>query len=159
MKLLTLLALLVLVACASDPPLSTPILPTDTPIPAATPVPPSSLDEYLASCGELAATEIDFDKYNSKQEFLADLDTNIKQIEAMQPPPEVADFHNTIVAMQKAAKQALEDAPALGQEESLATYLVGILSGVGVEYQSKMMTVVDAMDEDIADRMREADCI
>lgn len=136
---------------------------TPTSTPAATPTSPPttspmSLDEYMASCEELA-TEIDFDKYDSKQEFIADLDTTIEQIEAIQPPPEVADFHNLIIALQTDAKQALEDAPPPGQEESLAIYLRRILSSVNPEYGPKMMAVVDAMDENLVDRLSEAGCI
>ncbi len=159
MRLLIPLAIFVLAACAGDPPSSTPTSPTETPIPTATDVLPSSLDEYLAFCGELGAAEIDFDTYDSKQEFIADLDIYITQIEAVQPPPEVADFHNLILALQKAGKQALEDAPPPGQEESLTTYLIDILSSVNPEYQPKITAVIDAMDEDIVDRLLEANCI
>ena len=131
------------------------ITPTDTPVPAATAVPPAGLDEYLAICSET----FDPDEYNSKQEFLADMDTNIKEIEAVRPPPEVADFHNAVIAFQKAARQALEDAPPPEPGGPLSSWLIPTLSSVDPEYELKVMAAIDAMDEDIADRMLEAGCI
>ena len=129
--------------------------PTDTPVPAGTAVPPAGLDEYLAICSET----FDPDEYNSKQEFLAGMDTFIRRIEAVRPPPEVADFHNAVIAFQKAARQALEEAPPPEPGGPLTSWLIPALSSVDPEYELKVMAAIDAMDEDIADRLREAGCI
>ena len=109
----------------------------------------------MAICSET----FDPDEYNSKQEFLAAMDTNVKEIEAVRPPPEVADFHNAVIAYQKAVRQALEDAPPPEPGGPLSSWLIPALSSVDPEYELKVLAAIDAMDEDIADRLSEAGCI
>ena len=70
-----------------------------------------SIDDYLAICGGPETETAGFVEGRSLEEFSAALGDFTKQLESVEPPAEVADWHDAVLAYQMAAKESLDDYP------------------------------------------------
>ena len=77
----------------------------------------------------------------------------------MEPPEEVADWHDAVLVYQRAVKEALDDAPGPGEGESEDLYILGVLFPVGLQHQPAISEAIESMDRDLVARMLEAGCI
>ncbi len=169
-SLLTLVALsvilLTLVACGDS---STPSevgttedtssesTPTSTPADRVQDTSPTSLDDYLATCTGATSgpTEDDF----TLEKFSAALEEFTEQLDAVNPPEEVADWHAAALVYQRAVKEALDDAPAPGEGVSQDEYIISVVFPVALEHQPGIAEAIKGMDPDLIARMLEAGCI
>ena len=69
---------------------------------------PMSVEEYTAVCGEASTASGDDATIAEISEVL---DENIRRMESVTPPREVAELHNVMLDYQRALKAALDDAP------------------------------------------------
>ena len=169
-SLLTLVALsvilLTLVACGDS---STPSevgttedtssesTPTSTPADRVQNTSPTSLDDYLATCTGATSgpTEDDF----TLEKFSAALEEFTEQLDAVNPPEEVADWHAAALVYQRAVKEALDDAPAPGEGVSQDEYIISVVFPVALEHQPGIAEAIKGMAPDLIARMLEAGCI
>ena len=169
-SLLTLVALsvilLTLVACGDS---STPSevgttedtssesTPTSTPADRVQDTSPTSLDDYLATCTGATSgpTEDDF----TLEKFSEALEEFTEQLDAVNPPEEVADWHAAALVYQRAVKEALDDAPAPGEGVSQDEYIISVVFPVALEHQPGIAEAIKGMDPDLIARMLEAGCI
>ena len=117
-----------------------------------------SLDDYLTICsgptpGQTGA------ELTSLAEFAAVLGEFTEQLEAVEPPEEVADWHDAVLVYQRAVKEALDDAPGPGEGESEDMYILDVLFPVGLQHQPAISDAIEGMDRDLVARMVEAGCI
>ena len=70
---------------------------------------PMTLDEYASRCAEYADDEIASDATNG--EVSDELARSIEVMESIDPPPEVADYHNETLALGKALKRLVDLQP------------------------------------------------
>ena len=82
-----------------------------------------------------------------------------EQLEAVEPPEEVADWHDAVLVYQRALKEALDDAPGPGEGESEDLYIIGVVFPVGLQHQPAISEAIEGMDRDLVARMLEAGCI
>ena len=82
-----------------------------------------------------------------------------EQLEAVEPPEEVTDWHDAVLVYQRAVKEALDDAPGPGEDESEDLYILGVLFPVGLQHQPAISEAIEGMDRDLVARMLEAGCI
>ena len=166
-SMLSLLALsvflLILVACGGneEAPVDTPTAST----PKATPdtqvqdTSRTSLDEYLEFCGQPESEVADFEEYVSLREFSEALGDETERWESVEPPEEVADWHDAVLVYQRALKKELDDAPGPGDGESEDEYILTVLFPLVFEYQPQIDQAISAMDRDVRSRMIAAGCI
>ena len=131
--------------------------PTSTPANRVQDTSPTSLDDYLATCvgATSGPTEADF----TLEEFSAALEEFTEQLEAVNPPEEVADWHAAALVYQRAVKEALDDAPGPGEGESQDEYIISVVFPVALEHQPGIAEAIKGMDPDLIARMLEAGCI
>ena len=108
-----------------------------------------SLDDYLTVCsgptpGQTGA------ELTSLAGFAAVLGEFTEQLEAVEPPEEVAGWHD---------KEALDDAPGPGEGESEDLYILDVLFPVGLQHQPAIVEAIEGMDRELVARMVEAGCI
>ena len=169
-SLLTLVALsvilLTLVACGDS---STPSevgttedtspksTPTSTPADRVPDTSPTSLDDYLATCTGATSgpTEADF----TLEKFSAAWEEVTEQLEAVNPPEEIADWHAAVLVYQRAVKEALDDAPAPGEGVSQDEYIISVVFPVALQHQPDVTEAIKGMNPDLIARMIEAGCI
>ena len=122
-SLLTLVALLVvlltLVACGTETTPSGDTATTGASSPKSSPASTGaaqaqdnsriSLDDYLAICA--GPTSGPIDEEMTLAGFATVLGEFTEQLEAAEPPEEVADWHDAVLVYQRALKEALDDAP------------------------------------------------
>ena len=138
--------------------LSTP-MPTSTLMPTSTPMPAPessrmSLDEYAAFCAELEAGETTEEEGEiTYGEFSAGLQLYIGLLEAVNPPEEVSDWHNTLLTSQRELKAAIDEYPGSKDDpidiERFFTLLVTYHEGL-----SKTARELDPALLRLADRSR-----
>ena len=68
-----------------------------------------SLDDYLTICSGPTPGQTDAEL--TLAGFAAVLGEFTEQLEAVEPPEEVADWHDAVLVYQRAVKEALDDAP------------------------------------------------
>ena len=169
-SLLTLVALsvilLTLVACGDS---STPSevgttedtssesTPTSTPADRVQDTSPKSLDDYLAICTGATAEPTETD--STLEKFSAALEEFTEQLDAVNPPEEVADWHAAALVYQRAVKEALDDAPGPSAGVPEDEYIVSVLFPVGLQHQPAITEAIKGMDPDLIARMVEAGCI
>ena len=117
-----------------------------------------SLDDYLTICsgptpGQTGA------ELTSLAGFAAVLGDFTEQLEAVEPPEEVADWHGAVLVYQRAVKEALDDAPGPGEGESEDLYILDVLFPVGLQHQPAIVETIEGMDRELVARMVEAGCI
>ena len=82
-----------------------------------------------------------------------------EQLDAVNPPEEVADWHAAVLVYQRAVKEALDDAPGPGEGVSEDAYIISVLFPVGLQHQPDITEAIKGMDPDLIARMIEAGCI
>ena len=117
-----------------------------------------SLDDYLTICsgptpGQTGA------ELTSLAGFAAVLGEFTEQLEAVEPPEEVAGWHDAVLVYQRAVKEALDDAPGPGEGESEDMYILDVLFPVGLQHQPAIVEAIEGMDRELVARMVEAGCI
>ena len=169
-SLLTLVALsiilLTLVACgdSSTPSevgttedMSSESTPTSTPADRVQDTSPTSLDDYLATCTGATSgpTEDDF----TLEQFSAAWEEVTEQLEAVNPPEEIADWHAAVLVYQRAVMEVLDDAPRRGEGVSEDEYIISVLIPVALQHQPDVTEAIKGMNPDLIARMIEAGCI
>ena len=117
-----------------------------------------SLDDYLTVCSGptpgQTGTEL-----TSLAGFAAVLGEFTEQLEAVEPPEEVAGWHDAVLVYQRAVTEALDDAPGPGEGESEDMYILDVLFPVGLQHQPAISDAIEGMDRDLVARMLEVGCI
>ena len=135
--------------------LTSPQSPSAT-VPATTPrTSGMSIDEYLAACGGPVSGPTDEDV--TLKEFGEALGEVIDRMESVDPPGEVSDYHDVILAYQKDLEKAIDDAPGPGRAED--EYILNTLLPLGLEHQPAITKAIAAMDPVVRDRLVAAGCI
>ena len=116
-----------------------------------------SLDGYLAICAGPTSGPIDAEP--TLAGFATVLGEFTEQLEAVEPPEEVADWHDAVLVYQRAVKEALDDAPGPREGESEDMYILDVLFPVGLQHQLAISEAIEGMDRDLVARMLEAGCI
>ena len=116
-----------------------------------------SLDDYLAICSGPTPGQTDAEL--TLAGFAAVLGEFTEQLEAVEPPEDVADWHDAVLVYQRAVKEALDDAPGPGEGESEDMYILDVLFPVGLQHQPAISEAIESMDRDLVARMLEAGCI
>ena len=116
-----------------------------------------SLDDYLTICSGPTPGQTDAEL--TLAGFAAVLGEFTEQLEAVEPPEEVADWHDAVLVHQRAVKEALGDAPGPGEGESEDLYILCVLFPVGLQHQPAISEAIESMDRDLVARMLEAGCI
>ena len=169
-SLLTLVALsvilLTLVACgdSSTPaevgttedssPMSTP---TSTPANRVQDTSPTSLDDYLAICAGITSGPTETGV--TLEEFSAAWEEVTEQLDAANPPDEVADWHAAVLVYQRAVMEVLDDAPRRAEGVSEDEYIISVLFPVALQHQPDVTEAIKGMNPDLIARMIEAGCI
>ena len=147
----TLLALLVilltLVACEAE----------TTPVAEVQDTSRMSLDDYLAICAGPMSGPIDAEF--TLKAFSAALGETTEQMEAVEPPEELAAWHDAVLVYQRALKKALDDAPGPGEGKAEDEYILSVLFPVALQHQPEITEAIKGMDRDLVARMLEAGCI
>ncbi len=73
----------------------------------------------------------------------------------MNPPEEVADWHDGVLVCQMALKDALDDAPGPGEGVSEDEYIISVLFPVGLQRQLDITEAIKGMDPDLRMKQRE----
>ena len=131
--------------------------PASTPADRVQDTSPTSLDDYLAICAGAASgpTQADF----TLEKFSAAMEEFTEQLNAVNPPEEVADWHAAVLVYQRAVKEALDDAPGPGEGVSEDVYIISVLFPVGLQHQPDITEAIKGMDPDLIARMIGAGCI
>ena len=118
---------------------------------------PTSLDDYLATCTGATSgpTEDDF----TFEEFSAAWEEVTEQLEAVNPPEEIADWHAAVLVYQRAVMEVLDDAPRRGEGVSEDEYIISVLFPVALQHQPDVTEAIKGMNPDLIARMIEAGCI
>ena len=116
-----------------------------------------SLDDYLAICAGPTPGQTDAEL--TLAGFATVMGEFTEQLEAVEPPEEVTDWHDAVLVYQRAVKEALDDAPGPGEGESEDLYILGVLFPVGLQHQPAISEAIEGMDRDLVARMLEAGCI
>lgn len=177
--LATPLIMLALAACGGNSDTSSEVLPATATDAAPSPVLPeasadsqtqepagtaleapsgTALDEYLfAACGgQEVSTEWE------TGESIRDISTGLGQLiaafESLAPPPEVSDWHDSMLAFQRAFKGELDGYLEDPQGQSEDEFLLSSFLTLGVQYQP-VERAIAAMDPELRSRMIAAGCI
>ncbi len=131
--------------------------PASTPANRVQDTSPTSLDDYLAICAGATSgpTQADY----TLEKFSAAMEEFTEQLDAVNPPEEVADWHAAVLVYQRAVKEALDDAPGPGEGVSEDAYIISVLFPVGLQHQPDITEAIKGMDSDLIARMIEAGCI
>ena len=144
-------------------PISTPAGDTATPAPAPG-TSRMSLDEYVAAMcteeeGEEEEGEGEFPDMTYR-EYSADLELFIAALEAINPPPEVAEYHNGTVAYIRDLKAAVDDYG--GSKDDVITsegIAALVFSWAGLGNFQATGEAISAMAPEVRERMIAAGCI
>ena len=116
-----------------------------------------SLDDYLAICAGPTPGQTDAEL--TLAGFATVMGEFTEQLEAVEPPEEVTDWHDAVLVYQRAVKEALDDAPGPGEGESEDLYILDVLFPVGLQHQPAIVEAIEGMDRELVARMVEAGCI
>ena len=137
-SVLTLAVVLLAVLACGDDTTSSGVTPAtgdgeDSSVSSSTSAPGRStmtLDEYVSQCALYADDEIPEDATSG--EASEELARSIELMEAINPPPEVADYHNETLSYGKALKSLLDAQPE-DEQPNLLSLLVLVPQGLAVE--------------------------
>ena len=119
-----------------------------------------ALDEYLKICSEYSfdgavAEEEDF-TYRDMSELFG---TFVELFESVEPPSEVAAWHRTVLAYQRAVKQAVDDHSAPKDAEVSDEFMLDVIIPLALDHQAKINAAAGNMAPDVRDRLIAAGCI
>ena len=115
-----------------------------------------SLDEYAALCGEQG---IDLSEEATYGEMSAALGDFIEQLEAVNPPPTVADWHNAALDFQRDLKKVFDDYDGSKDDVIEDDVLFGEVFSLAFEYESRQSDAIGSMSPEARARLAEAGCI
>ena len=115
-----------------------------------------SLDEYAALCGE---SEIDLSDEATYGVMSAALGEFIKQMEAVDPPSEVADYHNAALDFQRDLKKVFDDYDGSKDDVIEDDVLFGEVFSLAFEYESRLSDAIAGMSPETRARLAAAGCI
>ena len=118
-----------------------------------------SLDEYLEVCAARPPAGIDLEGEGSIEDFQAALGESIERLESVEPPEEIADWHDAVLPYQRAIKESIDDYLESGDGESIDDFILATLFPLAFEYQPPIDRAISGMDADVRSRMIEAGCI
>ena len=118
-----------------------------------------SLGDYMAFCGgpgyELGAWEENV----SLREIAVGWGTVVDYLGSVEPPEEVADWHNTTLAFLRAVKVSLDGYLASGGGQSEDDYLLATLFPLALQHQPQLNQATNGMAPDVRAQMVAAGCI
>jgi len=115
-----------------------------------------SLDEYVAACSEGEDSEgLDY----TYREYSEELDRGIEAYETINPPAELAEYHNALIAYFRAIKTAVDDYGGSKDDVITVEGVSAILEVALKDYIEAMTEAVAAMAPDLRERLEEAGCI
>ena len=130
---------------------------TSTPADRVQDTSPTSLDGYLAICAGITSgpteTGVTLERFSAAWEEVTE------QLEAVNPPEEVADWHAAVLVYQRAVMEVLDDAPRRAEGVSEDEYIISVLFPVALQHQPDVTEAIKGMDPDLIARMLEAGCI
>ncbi len=115
-----------------------------------------SLDEYAALCGE---SEIDLSEEATYGEMSAAVGEFIKQMEAVDPPSEVADYHNAALDFQRDLKKVFDDYEGSKDDVVEDDVFFGDVFSLFFRYESRLSDAIGSMSPEARARLAEAGCI
>jgi len=115
-----------------------------------------SLDEYAALCGE---SGIDLSEEATYGEMSAALGDVIEQLEAINPPPTVADLHDVALDLQRDLKKIFDDYDGSKGDVIDDDVLFGEVFSLASEYESRLSDAIGSMSPEARARLAEAGCI
>ena len=101
--------------------------PANTPLSSVSDTARMSLSEYLTLCGGLESEAVAFEENSSLREFSVALGDFTKLLESVNPPAEVADWHDAVLVYQGAVKKSLDDYPGPSGGQSEDEYILATL--------------------------------
>ncbi len=115
-----------------------------------------SLDEYVAACG--APTTVDFDEDFDLEAFSTAVVAQIGVLESIDPPEEVAAWHDAMLAYLRALQDTLDDAPD-GEGAELDEFLFGAVFSLAFEHGPALEGALGAMAPEVQEQLRAAGCL
>ena len=115
-----------------------------------------SLDEYVEVCG--APTPVDSDEEIDLEAFSAAVVEQIGVLGSIEPPEEVAAWHDALLAYLRALQDTLDDAPD-GEGAELDEFLFSAVFSLAFEHGAALEGAVGAMAPEVQERLRAAGCL
>ena len=116
-----------------------------------------TLDEYVEACG--ASTEVEIDEDFSLEEFLAAAEEQMRVLGSIEPPNEVAEWHNAVLASQEDLMDALEDSSDSEGGGLSEEVLFGVVFSLAFEHGQAIEDALSAMDPEVRDQLGAAGCL
>ena len=116
-----------------------------------------TLDEYVEACG--ASTEVELDEDFSLEEFLAASEEQMRVLGSIQPPDEIAEWHNALLASQEDLLDALEDSSDSEGGGLSEEVLFGVVFSLAFEHGQAIEDALSAMDPEVRDQLGAAGCL
>ena len=117
---------------------------------------PVSFEEYVELCGTASAVSSDD---ASVAEFSELLDEQIRRMESVTPPGEVADLHNVILEYQRALKEVLDDIPDSDSDNPLEAVIFSGALVLLFEFGPAISDAAAAVPAEFQQQLVEAGCI
>ena len=115
-----------------------------------------SLDEYVKACG--APTTVDFAEELDLEAFSAAVAGQIGVLESIDPPAEVAAWHDAMLAYLRALQDTLADAPD-GEGDELDEFLFGAVFSLAFEHGPALESAIGNIEPEVQERLRAAGCL
>ena len=119
----------------------------------------ASLDEYLEICREIESGALDSGESNFLEGLSVTLEDATEQLESVEPPAEVAAWHDAVLAYQLAVKESIGDYTEAGEGQSEDEYIFNTLFPLASEYGPAIDAAISDMDADVRERMITAGCL
>ena len=115
-----------------------------------------SLDEYVESCA--GATAVELDEEIDLETFSAAAAEQIGVLESIEPPDEVAAWHDAVLAYLRALQDTLDDAPE-GEGDELDAFLFSAVFSLALEHGPALEGAVGATAPEVRERLAAAGCL
>ena len=119
----------------------------------------ASLDEYLEICREIESGAVDSEESDFLEGLSVTLEDATEQLESVEPPAEVAAWHDAVLAYQLAVKESIDDYTEAGEGQSEDEYILNTLFPLASEYGAAIDAAISDMDADVRGRMLTAGCL
>ena len=118
-----------------------------------------SLDEYLEFCGDTVTEANSLDGSGSVGEFSEAAEQAVDLMEQVDPPAEVADWHNAMLAYVRALKETLDEIPQSAGGDSEEAFLVLTILELVFEHRPSFEQAISGMDPGVRSQMVDAGCM